>query len=340
MQRLQYIGSKYPLLGWLKQSILDNTGYRSLVGVRISDLFAGTGIVSHLFRSEGAIVTANDAELYSSIITKAIVTCDFNDTVDAFIAETNAELEGNAHTNCVGFLTKQYSPFEDNKRMFFTLDNAKRIDYIRQRIEEADLSSNDRIFALASLLVMADTVSNVPAVYGSYLKSFKPKALKPLVLKPVHTMKVPGTVGSTVTCQDVLTSVFDPVDVVYMDPPYNDRQYSKNYFPLNVIAKTPAEQASTVLHGKTGIPSDCFLSAFCKKGDVESAFTSVLSTLKCTWLFLSYSNEGLVSKQRMIDLLSGYGTVTDLERPYKRFKSFSYNEGDETVEYLFCLKYA
>jgi len=337
VKRLQYIGSKYPLLGWLKQSILEKTGLTSLIDVRIADLFAGTGIVSHLFRSEGSVVFSNDAELYSSIITNAFVTGIYNETVEAFLEETNAELDGGAHMDCVGFITRNYSPI--GERMFFTEENAKRIDYVRQRIEEADLITTDRTFLLACLLVAADSVSNVPAVYGSYLKEFKPKALIPLVLEPIHTTRVAGAVGSAVTCQDVLTSALNTVDIVYMDPPYNDRQYSKNYFPLNVIAKTPSEQATTIIHGKTGIPSDCFLSSFCKKGDVDAAFISVFARLKCKWLFLSYSNEGLVNKQRMIELMSLYGTVTVVERPYKRFKSFAYNEGEETVEYLFCVKY-
>jgi adenine-specific DNA-methyltransferase len=130
------------------------------------------------------------------------------------------------------------------------------------------------------------------------------------------------------------------VDAVYLDPPYNERQYSKNYFPLNIIAKTPIELLKEpTLKGKTGIPTDCFISPFCRKGKiVEEAFEKLFNNLKTDWIFLSYNSESLVSKSRMIELMEKCGTVTVVERDYKRFKSFEYNDNKEIKEYLFCLK--
>jgi adenine-specific DNA-methyltransferase len=125
-----------------------------------------------------------------------------------------------------------------------------------------------------------------------------------------------------------------------LDPPYNERQYSKNYFPLNIIAKTPAELAAEPpLKGKTGIPTDCFLSAFCRKGAAaETAFDTLIRDLRAKWVFLSYSSESIVSKDKMMEILSRYGTVSVIEREYKRFKSFEYNEDKAVNEYLFCLE--
>jgi adenine-specific DNA-methyltransferase len=128
-------------------------------------------------------------------------------------------------------------------------------------------------------------------------------------------------------------------DLVYLDPPYNERQYSKNYFPLNIIAKTPESLLSqSPLKGKTGIPTDCFISPFCKKGDVsEKAFELLFRELKTKWLFLSYNSESIVPKDRMLEIMNKYGTATVIERDYKRFKSFEYNKDVEIKEYLFCL---
>ena len=90
-------------------------------------------------------------------------------------------------------------------------------------------------------------------------------------------------------------------DVLYLDPPYNERQYSKNYFPLNIIAKTPEQLLTELpLKGKTGIPTDCFLSPFCKKGNsVENAFKFLFSGLKTKWIFLSYNSESIISKEKI-----------------------------------------
>jgi adenine-specific DNA-methyltransferase len=217
--------------------------------------------------------------------------------------------------------------------MFFTVENARRIDYIRQRLVDETLNDDERKFVMASLLLSADSVSNVPAVYGCYLKAFKSKAQKDLVLSPIHDITSQPKTGSAVVNCDVLTREWT-ADAVYMDPPYNNRQYSKNYFPLNMIAMPPSE--SIRLTGKTGIPDGCFLSAFCQKNAV-TAFDQLISNTKSRFVFLSYSSEGIVPMSTMSAILEKYGDVVLYERPYKRFKSFEYNDGASVTEYLFCL---
>ena len=323
VQRLNYIGSKFQLLDWITSNVKEKTGWTSLTDKRIADLFAGTGIVSHHFRTLGSTVISNDAELFSSIITRAFTASVYSNKCKTTIETLNKELETSKKS---GYVTKNYSPYEESERKFFTVENAQKIDFI-----------------LASLIVSADAVSNVPAVYGCYLKNFKDKAKKELKLIPVHTVTSNAPLDSKTFNHNVLSDELIgkvSVDAVYLDPPYNERQYSKNYFPLNIIAKTPTELLKEpTLKGKTGIPTDCFLSPFCKKGKtVEEAFEKLFKNLKTDWIFLSYNSESLVSKSRMIELMEKYGNVTVVERDYKRFKSFEYNNDKEIKEYLFCLK--
>jgi adenine-specific DNA-methyltransferase len=160
---------------------------------------------------------------------------------------------------------------------------------------------------------------------------------------PIHTNRTPATEGSNTYNCDVLNEDFLASftgDLVYLDPPYNARQYSKNYFPLNIIAKTPNSLLTELpLKGKTGIPADCFMSPFCKKGAVaEDAFNRLFKGLRTEWIFLSYNSESIVSKERMLDIMSRYGDASVVERDYKRFKSYEYNKDIEIKEYLFCLK--
>ena len=128
------------------------------------------------------------------------------------------------------------------------------------------------------------------------------------------------------------------MDAVYLDPPYNGRQYSKNYFPLNIIAMTPDEAAQQILHGKTGIPDDSFVSSFCQKRHVENSFNTLIQSLNAEWIFLSYSSEGIVTKDKMLEILGRHGTAGVVEMDYKRFKSFNYNEGERVTEYLFFVR--
>lgn len=341
--RLNYIGSKYQLLEWLEENIKAKVG-GNLKDKTIADLFAGTGVVSYYFRTKSAAIQSNDAELYSSIITHAFTKSSYTEQLQGILDTLNGELKEQSHKNTHEYITKNYSPYDTNERQFFTVDNAQRIDYIRARLEELKetLNEDDYKFLLASLLLAADAVSNVPAVYGCYLKKFKSKAEKPLTLKPLHTLTEPANPLSQTFQSDVLSDTFlanIKADITYLDPPYNERQYSKNYFPLNMIALTPAQQlAEQPLKGKTGIPQSCFMSPFCKKGKpVEEAFQKLFSKLQTEWVFLSYNSESLITKDRMLELMKPYGEASVIERDYKRFKSFEYNKDVEIKEYLFCL---
>ena len=361
IHRLNYIGSKFQLLQWLTEYMKEKTGFATFENKTVADLFAGTGVVSHHFRQQGATVYSNDAELYSSVITHAFTRSVYTERVRHVIDQMNAaSASASASSTPPGFVTRHYSPFEGNERMFFTVENARRIDMMRTILETAAaatavadaLTHDEYQFILASIIISADAVSNVPAVYGCYLKNFKAKATKPLVLFPIHTItasasasvsasaSASATFHADVTDPTFLSTTLPPVDIAYLDPPYNERQYSKNYFPLNIIAKTPASlNTEPPLKGKTGIPTDCFLSPFCRKGAAsETAFDTLIRGLRAKWIFLSYNSESIVSKEKMLEILSRYGTVSVIEREYKRFKSFEYNEDKAIQEYLFCLE--
>jgi adenine-specific DNA-methyltransferase len=347
IHRLNYIGSKFQLLDWITANIKEKTGWTSFESKTIADIFAGTGIVSYHFRKNMAKVISNDAELYSSIITHAFTRSIYTESCRNIIDAFQKDIQENKHSTTIGFITTHYSPHGPSDRRFFTIENAKRIDYIRNQLEiikhTLTLTEDEYKFILASILLSADAISNVPAVYGCFLKNFKTKAVKNLVLTPIHNNTIPVINGSQTYHCDVLNMEFIgsfEADLVYLDPPYNERQYSKNYFPLNIIAKTP-EQLLTEdqLKGKTGIPTDCFISPFCKKGPVvENAFDTLFRNLTTKWIFLSYNSESIVSKEKVLELMGRYGDVSVIERDYKRFKAYEYNEDLVIQEYLFCLK--
>lgn len=339
VQRLNYIGSKYKLLDWIIEHIKCKTGYE-LEGKYVADLFAGTGIVSHYLRKLDCIVLSNDAELYSYIITSALSQSTYSQKLQDIIGGLNA-----CKKHKVGYITENYSPYNTNERKFFTTENAMKIDYIRNAIEDMidSLSKEEYIFLLASLIVSADNVSNVPAVYGCYLKKFKDKAKKNMELIPIHTNANIANEKSMAYNRNIVDLIeeLSDIDIVYLDPPYNERQYSKNYFPLNMIAKNPEILKNEPdLKGVTGIPADCFISPFCKKSNVENAFRELFLKLqfKTKWIFMSYNNESLLTKEKLIELMSVYGKCTVVEQDYKRFKSFKYNKDKPIQEYLFCLE--
>ena len=168
VQRLNYIGSKYQLTDWIIDRLTSITGWSTLRGKRMGDMFAGTGIVTWTFRTLGASTVSNDAELYSSIITRAIGTSHYTDRLERMITTLNSSTETR-----VGCITRRFSPWEGCERMFFTTENAQRIDWIRHQIDvlRPSLTDAEHTFLVASLIVSADAVSNVPDRKSTRLNS-------------------------------------------------------------------------------------------------------------------------------------------------------------------------
>jgi adenine-specific DNA-methyltransferase len=320
-------------MDWILGHIQEKTGWDNFESKNVGDLFSGTGIVSWNLRKRGAFTTSNDSELYSSTVTKALASSIYTDNIKNIIKSLNSATDG-----VDGFVTRNFSPFETSERMFFTVENARRIDWMRGRIEDIrqDIDDDEYAFLVASLIVSADAVSNVPAVYGMYLKQFKQKAQKKLELKPIHTWTIKGR--AHVTTSDVLQRRWGAFDAVYLDPPYNERQYSKNYFPLNIIAMPPVQASQQVLAGKTGIPQGSFVSPFCQKRKAEDAFNSLFGNIDSKWIFLSYNSESLLSKDKMLEIMRKHGEPSVIETDYKRFKSFDYNSDKPIKEFLFSLQ--
>jgi len=99
IKRLNYIGSKFQLLDWITQNILEHTKWASLENKIIADLFSGTGVVSYHFRNFNSIVISNDTELYSHIITFAFTKSCFTEKCREIIENIQQEIKNNEYVN-------------------------------------------------------------------------------------------------------------------------------------------------------------------------------------------------------------------------------------------------
>jgi adenine-specific DNA-methyltransferase len=352
MNTLNYIGSKHTLcstlIGVIKDVVPD------LQSKTFMDLFAGTGSVGFQMQPLVSSCSANDLEYYSFVINNALLCCPYSEKLQQIIDECNA-LEG-----IEGLIYNNFSPHQtvdscdsdlDCERMFFSNENAKRCDAMRQYIElqkdSERLLISEYYFMVASLLVVMDKVANTSCVYGAYLKTFKGSALKSVLLIPIHMRdasafafainsksesKESGTVYN-MKAED-LCRADKHFDVVYMDPPYNQRQYSANYSPLNYIA---LYDSAIVLTGKTGLIANYNKSDFCSKVKVKNAFKLLLDNIKCNYLFISYNNEGLLSCDELKEILETYGELVLHKIPYKKFKAQQSVVEDSVFEYLWVL---
>ena len=330
---MNYIGSKYSLLDFLHETISNKTGYRDGEKYIFADLFAGTGTVGAFYRELGCEVISNDIQYYSYIINKHLIESD--ETIDKSYIDYLNSLEG-----VEGFVYNNYCIGSGSNRMYFTDDNGKKCDAIRQEIES--LYKNEKInektyyYYLGSLINSIDKVANTASVYGAFLKKIKAAASKPLLLEPLKFNE--GPVGKVYN-EDINKLVKNiSGDVLYLDPPYNARQYCSNYHVLETIARYD----NPVLTGVTGMrQAEEQKSEFCSKRTVEKAFDSLIKNAKFKYIFLSYNNEGLMSLQTIKSIMSKYGKYSYEIKEYRRFKADKDENrnitANATVEYLHCL---
>lgn len=327
---LGYIGSKKSLKDFLVNSLnnhIDLTKKHTFV-----DLFAGTGFVGNFFSKEYNFdITSNDLEYYSYVINYSYLKCSYTEKIQNIIDRINNRVYDIKYKDLI---KKTYTPFEDNERMFFTIKNGDMIDYsicvIQHLFDTKIINEEEMFFLKGSLITSIDKVANTASVYGAYLKKFKKTSLKDLVIKPIHkdTIKTNNEVLNEDSTKLELKS-----DIGYMDPPYNTRQYSSNYFLLNYILKY---DESIEIKGKTGVIKNWNRSSFCSKKTIKESVLQTITKNNFDILMFSYNNEGLLTKEELTELFkTKYTTVHLYEKEYKKFKSQKNNNKKNTIEYLF-----
>ncbi|MEM7028078.1 MAG: DNA adenine methylase [Chloroflexota bacterium] len=328
---LNYIGSKYSLLPFISehiQRVVGDTSQKAL-----AEIFAGTGAVARYFKPHVKHLIVNDMEPYSYTLLKNYIGGQTDFDYADLIASLDA-LEG-----VDGLIYQHYCVGGGQERQYFSDENGRKIDAIRQKIEawnvEQCIDENQYYFLLATLLESADRVANVASVYGAYLKHLKRTAQRRLKLEPAISEPTPYT--HHVYKQDANELVGQITgDILYLDPPYNHRQYGANYHLLNTIALYDDFEPK----GKTGL-RDYQRSVYCQRDKVAPAFEDLIARADFRYIFLSYNNEGLMSVEQVETIMSKYGQYYLETQDYQRFKadrdSNRRHKASRTQEYLHIL---
>lgn len=316
---MRYIGGKAKLIDEIESFILGKVEVHG--DQRFLDLFSGTGIVAKHFKKYFEVVT-NDSLYFSYILSKGHVTPNTPPSF-AKLQQNLAIIDPLTYLNnlsgVLGFISQNYSS-DDNGRMYLTSKNAKKIDAIRmtlnQWLKDGLLEIDEFEYLLATLIEAVPYVSNITGTYGAYLKHWDKRALKDIVLN--HPILFDNN-KANVAFHDRAEKLTETIkaDICYIDPPYNNRQYTSNYHLLETIAKYDSPE----LRGVTGIRTfeKDENSDFCKKSKVYDAFKTVLSQVDCQHLFISYSADGLLSKEQIEEILLSLGKPSTYD-----FKAIAY----------------
>lgn len=323
---MNYIGSKAKLLAFLEHHILALIN-DSFEGKTICDLFSGSGVVGSFFAQKGAVVLSNDREYYSYLLSKAQLQTGVLEGIEANFQALNAL------SPVQGWLYKHYS--KSSGRSYFSDENAQKIDALRQGIEAYKEDEERYTYLLASLLHSADAVANTASVYSAFLKNLKPQACEPVCLKPLFY--TPSFAAHQVFCEDANALIGQiKGDILYLDPPYNRRQYGANYHLLNTIA----HYDTFVPKGKTGLRA-YVSSHYCKATTALEALEEIVQKADFSYVVLSYNDEGLLSHESIEKMMKKYGEYSFVRMPHHRFKAYN-NKAHKSLiyEYLYLLKKA
>jgi len=330
---MNYIGSKQRLREFIKSSIYSVTG-KSLENKIFCDLFAGTGIVGRSFKAEVKQLIANDYEYYSFILNRNYIgNSKVLNKADEYIYQLNNI------TPIEGFIYTHYCKGGSTERLYFSDENGKKIDAIRTKIEalknKNEIEEDMYSFLLASLIESADKVANTASVYGSFLKNIKKTAAKAMELNPAifETTSQTHQVFN-LDSNELIKQIKG--DILYLDPPYNSRQYGSNYHLLNTIAFYNNFKPK----GKTGVRAYA-KSKYCSRKYVIETFEELIKNSQFNYIFLSYNNEGLMSVDAVKKTMSKYGKYDLVTKQYKRFiidKTAPIKKGKTTKEYLHILE--
>lgn len=330
------------------------------------DMFAGSVSMGKFFKTKGFQVYSCDLLYFSFCLQKAyiennqiptfqglqnIIQSNQNILADSLFANEVSSYQKvlnllDSLPSQKGFIYHHYSPSGSKHlsqpRMYFSDENAAKIDAIRIQVqswkEKEQINENEYFILLATLIESLSFYSNVAGVYAAFCKKWDKRALKPLKLKEIEIL--PSGIKHFCYCGDsieILQNVESKqvFDILYLDPPYNHRQYAPNYHLIETIAKYDNPK----IKGVAGLREwQHQKSAFCNAKTALTELEKITKLKNYKYLVLSYNSEGILQKTQIDELLSPLGAVVFESFAYPRFKSNA-KEGEKYIkEYVWIVK--
>ena len=303
--------------------------------LRVLDAFAGSGVVSRYLKASTSYLACNDLEVYAAVVGRCFLTNRSGvDEValQQLVAELNLQVESQRMPP--GFIQELYAPRDDGNitatdRVFYTAENARRLDDYRRLIDFAPPAMRDLV--LGPLLGLASVHANTAGVFKCFYKDratglgrFGGSGADALLRIRGRIVLTPPVL-SHFECEcevfqedaNALARRLRGLDLAYLDPPYNQHPYGSNYFMLNLLAKY---ERPTSMSEVSGIPTDWGRSGYNVKAKSLTLLEDLIATLDARFVMLSYNNEGFIPPAELSAMLTKYGRVEVIETPYNAFR--------------------
>jgi adenine-specific DNA-methyltransferase len=335
---MRYIGCKDSLINTIQN--LFETKHLNRDGLTLFDAFCGTGSVAYNFKNLFNLVLNDNLHFATTFASGRIFASRCNFSALGFNPFEYFNRNDNQET---GFFSKNYAP-KNSGRMYFSDWNAGRIDYFRHQIQAWYDSNNinyeEYCYLLSALMESVSHVANVAGVYGAFLKTWDPRAIKKIVFIPPAEANLLSFFDNTHNVRVINGNVEDVIesvncDILYLDPPYTKNSYSVQYHILEtlILNDNPTLKGVTGARHYENISND-----WSKPNKVEVQFDKVLAKTQASHIVFSYSSDGLMSKEYILYAMKRYcleDSVSCDEVSYKRYKNYKTEDKQGHKEYLF-----
>ena len=325
----RYLGNKYKLLPFITGVVNDECPDIT----SIADIFAGTGAVSSAFTDK--VIITNDL-MYSNYI------CNYA----WFGAE---EYDPQIIIDCV-VRYNALTDLEDNYMTdnfadtYFSRDDCAKIGYIREDIEvlykKGDINTRERAILITSLLYAMDKIANTCGHYDAYRKGVEFDKSLELYVPMANRQNNPNNQCFNMDSNELVKNI--EADLVYIDPPYNSRQYCDAYHLLENVARWEKPEVFGVARK---MDRSTMKSKYCTQSATE-AFEQLIGNIKAKYILLSYNNmaekgndrsNAKISDQDIMRILEKKGEVKVFSESYKAFTTGK-SDIDDNQERLFLCR--
>lgn len=326
----RFLGSKYKLLNFIENTV--NEQCQDIESV--VDVFSGTGVVGSLFLKEGKEVYFNDylkSNCYS---------------YQAFFEPVKVDLEKLEN------IINEYNHIEIDEENYFSQNfsdtyfakkDCQKIGFIRDNIEEIyhqqKINERERSILIASLIYSMDRVANTVGHYDAYRKLEK---IDNKFFMYMLDIKENGEEKSHISNQDANHFIKNvKADLVYIDPPYNSRQYCDAYHLLENVAvwDKPRVYGVAKKMDRTKLKS-----RYCTNKAVE-AFDDLIKNCNCKYILVSYNNtadtansrsNAKISDLQIKEILEKKGKVKVFEQSFNNFTTGKSTSENHTERLFLC----
>lgn len=309
----RYLGSKYKLLDFIDETIKNNCGeYNS-----VFDVFGGTGVVSNYFSEKGKKIYINDILKSNYCIYRAFLGNEkFSENkIKKIIDEYNkiSDLEEN-------YFSKNY------KNTYFSENDCKKIGYIREDInkkfENKEINEREKYILIASLLYSMDKIANTVGHYDAYRKKQKLDDCFEMYNLDINKNQTIKNEIYNMDSNELAKKI--KADIIYIDPPYNSRQYGDAYHLLENVAewKKPKVYGVAKKMDRSKIKSN-----YCTN-KASNALKDLIKNCNCKYIIVSYNNMGQkgnarsqakISDTEILEILNQKGKVKVFEQDFNFF---------------------